>query len=401
MVVFFILLSIAIGYALCFATAGLLSRDKSLSGLANRSQRFISLDGLRGFLALGVFYHHVVMTGIFIETGVSERPVVDVFQNLGKVSVALFFIITGFLFYGKLLSAKTAEVWLKLYESRLFRILPLYLFALLLILSFILAPKGFSLDIELRTFVKELIAWLAFHGETINGDPAAKTVISGVDWSLRYEWLFYALLPSLALMSRYRFMIISLVLLTILGNLNPTWLLSFNTKYFLFFAIGGLARIQYKQFPIETESMNSLWGNGITLLLILVVLSYPQTFDLIHSSLIGLLFLCFVNGNHLGGLLKKTPALILGEISYSIYLMHGVLLYIIFHANDFIPGLGLDWVTSIMLGVLASPLLILFCFTTFRFIEWPALTKARNYPITSFLLYRLQNEKNTNSVIAE
>src|SRR5947207_7931738 len=65
--------------------------------------RFECLDGLRGFLALAVMVHHGMAVYMRAMTGqwtVGNHPTYKLF---GSASVALFFMITGFLFWGKVL----------------------------------------------------------------------------------------------------------------------------------------------------------------------------------------------------------------------------------------------------------------------------------------------------------
>ena len=68
--------------------------------------RYAAVDGLRGFLALGVFLTHLFLTHRFIETGLWEPPTSRLYALLGAVGVSAFFMLTGFLFWGKLLRSR-------------------------------------------------------------------------------------------------------------------------------------------------------------------------------------------------------------------------------------------------------------------------------------------------------
>lgn len=66
------------------------------------THRHSPLDGIRGILALSVFSHHFFKNYFFQTTGRWQSPNIDFFTNLGSVPVSLFFLITGYLFFGKL-----------------------------------------------------------------------------------------------------------------------------------------------------------------------------------------------------------------------------------------------------------------------------------------------------------
>ena len=73
---------------------------------AKSSARYSALDGLRGFAALSVFFHHVAITYYFIVAGEWSHAGSRFYTLLGPVGVSLFFMITGFLFWGKMLRTK-------------------------------------------------------------------------------------------------------------------------------------------------------------------------------------------------------------------------------------------------------------------------------------------------------
>ena len=119
---------------------------------------FASMDGLRGYLAAFVFLHHASIWYFYLDTGIWRVPPSNLFTHFGESSVVLFFMVSGFLYFSKLFAAKVRPIdWRKLYISRLFRLAPLYFFALLL-LVLIVAIKT---DGQLKQAPLDLLAAIA------------------------------------------------------------------------------------------------------------------------------------------------------------------------------------------------------------------------------------------------
>ena len=122
----------------------LLSRQYEPSASADR---FLSIDGLRGYLALFVFLHHSCVWYFYVRSGRWETPPSQLYVHFGQSSVALFFMITGFLFYSKLINAHRHRSfdWERLYIARVLRLTPLYLFAVALMLFLVILKSAGAL----------------------------------------------------------------------------------------------------------------------------------------------------------------------------------------------------------------------------------------------------------------
>lgn len=68
------------------------------------SERFHSIDGLRGFLALGVLFHHSVITYFYYLKGSWDVPPSRLATFFGQGGVAMFFMVTAFLFWNRALT---------------------------------------------------------------------------------------------------------------------------------------------------------------------------------------------------------------------------------------------------------------------------------------------------------
>src|SRR5688572_1879790 len=107
-------------------------------GVPTEMNRQTSLDGLRGIAALGVFICHAGVWHHYIHTGVFDVPGPGVSAQLANSCVFVFFMITGFLFMSKLIREGEKGVsWIRIYVSRFLRIVPLYLFAMLVLFSLV------------------------------------------------------------------------------------------------------------------------------------------------------------------------------------------------------------------------------------------------------------------------
>src|SRR5262245_13554881 len=65
--------------------------------------RPVAIDGLRGFLALGVLFHHALFRLNLVTAGRWAIADSAFYTLLGQVAVMTFFMITGFLFWDRVL----------------------------------------------------------------------------------------------------------------------------------------------------------------------------------------------------------------------------------------------------------------------------------------------------------
>jgi len=144
----------------------------------SRDHRTATLDGLRGFLALSVFVHHLMVTHGHIGRGEWTFPPSGFHTLLGQAGVGVFFMITGFLFWGKLLDAKGRPDWRSLYAGRLWRIGPTYLLAVGLMFLVVAWRTGFELREPAWSVLGAMLQWLALGiwplQPDINATPAPR-----------------------------------------------------------------------------------------------------------------------------------------------------------------------------------------------------------------------------------
>lgn len=374
---------------LAFGTAVLLQRR---FGAPAPAARFASIDGLRGYLAFGVFLHHACLWFFYPRSGAWQLPPSRLYTHLGHSSVALFFMITGFLFFSKLIDARERPLdWLRLFVSRVLRLVPLYLVVMLLLFAAVAALSGGELHEPARTVTKQALRWLGF---TMLGNPpinqveATKIVVAGVTWSLPYEWFFYGLLPLLALTVGVRpgwpWLLVGFA--TLAGLLNwhalPVHLWAFA---------GGIAAAWGARWPALCRFAA---GRPATFLLLAALATavggFPVATHLGVVALLGLAFVLVACGNTGFGLLLHPASRLLGDMAYSVYLLHGMLLFGLFHFVLGVdrPGAALN-PTAHWAWVLAlSPVVVLVSFASFRAIEAP--TMRATTAVTAALRRRFQ-----------
>jgi peptidoglycan/LPS O-acetylase OafA/YrhL len=337
-----------------------------------QSGRHEALDGLRGLLATGVFFHHAVILYHYQRSGSWEQPVSPFYSALGHLSVALFFMITGFLFWSKAIARGGRIAPLPLYWSRLFRLAPLYCLSALLVCVIVAAQTHLQLREPLAVVGRELVhVWslgmLPFTG--LNGIGIGP-INAGVTWTLQYEWLFYLLLPAMACMARPGRVIILFVLLVLAYELQP----SPSIVCLLHFATGmATAHLVASRGPFHGLSSNG-WWNWVPAAGALTVGIGVPTYSLAGVLCASVVFVGVVSGLDFWGLLRTRPMKLLGTVSYSIYLLHGIVMCLVFAAIQ--TACPVQRLSPVLYwGVIAGcgPALVCLSALTYRWLEHPFL----------------------------
>lgn len=338
--------------------------------------RYASIDGLRGYLAFFVFLHHSCVWYFYLNTGRWEIPPSNLYTHFGQSSVALFFMITGFLFFSKLIDGRKKPIdWGKLFISRFLRLAPLYFFVVALLFTIVsYLSRGTANEPALKLAI-EAVRWLGFTalgGPNLNGIENTSIILAGVTWTLPYEWFFYFSLPLLALTVGVRpplpYMALSGLSIIFLAVKQPSIAL-----LGAFFA-GTVTSVLVLFEPFRKFSMGRVASLIILGCLAIAVGLYPSPYSFSPLFLLFVAFALVACGNNLFGLLLNPVSRTLGEMAYSIYLLHGITLFIVF---NLILGMSeskelspmIFW--SIVVGV--TPVLLLFSFSTFSFIERPSM----------------------------
>lgn len=345
----------------------------------DKTRRLGCIDGLRGFLAMGVFFYHYVTCYYSHLTGRWDIPPSIFYYFAGKIGVTLFFTITGFLFWHKIWTNEGRMNWFNLYISRFFRIVPLYWLSVALIVSMVFILGGFSFKVPLFLLAKEILIWLSFLWlPDINGFHDTGRILAYVQWTLVYEWVFYLSLPALALAISYskgRSVILYLMAaIVILGTVKPMNIpfIDISTKYFIYFLIGAVAASFYSNDRLRELAQNKLTSLMAAASIIIIFMCFSTPYGLWQNILLAVFFIPIAFGNSMFGLLKLPVFTLLGDISYSIYLLHGIILYLLFTVfipSFFRPATGLFWIYAGM--SLTGIIVVCVCWLTYSLIEKP------------------------------
>ncbi|WP_277991165.1 acyltransferase family protein [Sphingomonas panni] len=289
-----------------------------------------SFHGLRGLMAWWVVIGHLSLALGW------KLPIID--NN--KLAVDVFIILSGFVI--ALLVVRKGESYVAYLIRRGFRIFPLYL--LTLAISVLLLPVQLDAWRSLPanatnsvriTLANEALANLPFHlathipllqGLVPNrlGQGAAYTVI-GQAWSISLEWQFYLIAPlvlSLLIHRKWLFVIILVLLLSFLSRWFGDAFIGSKILLFLV-GIGSYLSVHYHGSRIYL--VVALLCGGLTIL----VDGFYQLVPLGIWSLVVISSICPLHsaGHVLARVLAAKIPYHLGEISYSVYLLHMIPLY--------------------------------------------------------------------------
>lgn len=291
-----------------------------------------SMDSLRGFLACFVVCTHLAAMYYLFKDNNWKNPNFKI-GYLARVGVSLFFMLTGFLFWEKIKKSNNLN-WAKLYQKRVLRIVPLIYFQTILciITILIITRFNFSLKNFYQIFMQSL-HWFDFINNDkppINNYKNSYYLTGGVLWTLVYEWGFYFSLPILYLFrKKSKEFVFGICFIIIYGST----LIEINAdlKSVLLFALGMFCSETKDYFKFKKLYLDFCLLLAIFLILIFkpdhVVNSYLNFFYVI-------IIITVVNGANIFGLLSNIGLRRLGKISYSIYIIHPVILFISFLSMD-------------------------------------------------------------------
>lgn len=294
---------------------------------------------LRGLAALLVCCFH--MKGILVFSGVGVGKILF---GSGSIGVPFFFMISGFIMVFTTRNSTPTWAYVRsFFLKRAIRIIPVYyLLTLLLIIG--VGQLGFYFERHPNLAIAGFLfspSGLKHVGPSYGMPPLE------VGWSLNYEMFFYLLLGLSIFGRKYRWHLLSVTILflifvlplatkgTVMSSLAGSYRYSIpylnliTNPIILFFLVGVLVGLTY----LSNFRIKSIVGLNIAIVILLVGFAltyagiYPTGksyyYDLI---LFGLLFFALMMRNKERAFVIWRPFVSLGDISYSLYLVHPVVL---------------------------------------------------------------------------
>ncbi|MFK7050306.1 acyltransferase [Flavobacterium davisii] len=369
-------------FLIAFATAYLINLNYKIT---NDNTRYETIDGIRGFLAIGVFIHHSSIWFQYLQIKSWEAPKSNLYNQLGQTSVSLFFMITSFLFVTKLLNSKNQKInWNIIFISRFFRLVPMYLVSIFPLVLIIFIISNWQLNVSPFHLIRELLEWITFtilESPIINNLSYTHIINAGVVWSLPYEWLFYFSLPLISILifkKRTSFFYTAISLLFVLSffkihGLNIPHLLSF---------LGGIIPPFIIKYNTKKVNFNSSFFSLIILVCLGLILLFDTSNNYICKFLIIIVFNLIALGNNIFGILKNTTLKFLGDISYSTYLIHGIIIFIVmFFYYGLEEAEKMSPIKFYSIIFFITPIVVLISFLYYKIIEKPFIdySKKINY----------------------
>jgi len=316
-------------------------------GQGPKSARFLELDGLRGLAALSVvLYHYTHMYNQYF----SHRPKPLFSFSRGNLGVELFFIISGFVI---LMTVSRTKTILDFLVSRLSRIYPVYWVAIIF------------------TFTVLTISGIWPTGET--SKPAflfnftmlqrffSIKAVDGVYWSLQYELLFYGLVLGAMVLGPIRRVELLCVLLLaaslaywaflqadVFASLGPAG--SLIKQGWLLATILGDA-----EFFVSGMMLYRIRERGLSSTRLAIIAGAIAMSFLVDGGLIGFVHAAFVAlvGLVIFGyvpMLRSSPMVFLGAISYPLYLVHQYAGYVLIDKLE-AAGLNVNLAIAVTIAV--------------------------------------------------
>jgi rhamnosyltransferase len=331
------------------------------------------LDHVRALAAFLVYCWHFLHAQVPFDTVPSFAPL-SLFEE-GHIGVALFMTLSGYLF-AKIIDGRPLDL-ARFYRNRVLRLAPL----LAVVLSY-WALRG---DMGLESFLKGFVL-PTWHGGA---------------WSVAVELHFYALFPAILWLQRGHRIgaLVALFMMSILMRAG-VWSITGSVQAFSYWTIGGcidlfLAGMLWHEFA-KREGVRRHAGGLLAGALVAIVALWhafnvaggfhgtaASPFWIVIPTLQGLAFGAVIVGYEyarfsLPALADRALAKV-GEVSYSIYLLHFVFYPTMVKQ---LSAAGYDMASfpvALAFAVLTFPVIVGIACVSYRFIEQPFLRRRGGY----------------------
>lgn len=288
------------------------------------------MEGLRGLAVILVFFvHYATITAPFIAQSFSQGIATGL-HDVGNSGVDLFFVLSGYLIYGTLI--RKPQPFVKFMLRRIQRLYPTFGIVLAIYVALSLALPSES---KIPHDIEGAVLYFLSNILLLPGIFDIRPIIT-VAWSLSYEMFFYLSVP------------------LFIGLLNlRSWTPKARTAFFLALVVAGQAlslphtrmlmfacgMVLYEVLPFVISRLRRhSWLDyaamaAMSVLVAVLLRDDAPTAVTLTAMFCAMLLLCLAAFSHNGPVSRAlvfAPLRWLGNISYSYYLMHGLVLKAVF-----------------------------------------------------------------------
>lgn len=270
--------------------------------------------------------------------------------------------------------------------------MPAYYMSFVLILVIVFFQSNWELNADPASLVQSLLTWIAFglpfsEFSPINNFATTIYINAAVAWSLYFEWIFYLLfgfLRRFSTLKKYILLMVGLELLKrALDNLHVTSQLFQIFKDVYYFLVIGfnfgilasfLNQSTLKSY-VSTKSMRVLGALSVGIYLFV---DQIPAYGWMGSCFLFVFFVSVVLDTSEKHFFHWKGFQILGHISYSVYLLHGIGLYIGFHTlNTYEKVTELSPVSFWSYTYLFGIFVLIASLISYKYVEYPFMKTKR------------------------
>jgi peptidoglycan/LPS O-acetylase OafA/YrhL len=344
-----------------------------------KSNRLVELDVLRGIAALGVVLYHYT-TNYNHLYGHSKEVLVD-FPH-GPYGVSLFFMISGFVI---LMSLEKTKSSLDFVVGRLSRLYPAYWIAVILTFSIVSIAGLPGKQVSWQIALVNLTMFQSF----LKFPPHVEFNVDGGYWTLGVELSFYLIMFALyksKLLKHIEIITIVWLFFMILNIVFDNQIdLLIDTRIRNFFLL-GFANAYYANLFIAGMMFYKIKTDGLYLKRYAIIAACFLVYELANNwnwktAFVFILFVIVFDFMLKGKLafMKQKPLIFFGTISYTLYLVHQNIGYVIIRT---LYQLKINPNTSIFVAIVLS---IVLASTITFLIEQPMIRLIREQYKTRIL----------------
>ncbi|ACT58827.1 acyltransferase family protein [Hirschia baltica] len=327
-----------------------------------------SLQILRAVAALSVFFFHF-FDAMNNDFGLFSGNVFSV----GAFGVDVFFVVSGFIIC---FAAEKETSPISFFIKRLCRILPLYylltfgVFLIAIVAPFLLN----STSADIPNLLKSLF-FIPYAKENGLVQP-----LLFLGWTLNYEMFFYVIFAISMIAGRFKiYVCIAIISLLILAGYvtKPTSTIAqfYTSGIMLNFIWGAVSYLIFRHFPNVCKALQPFWPLAAIAILAQNFVQLPLNREFAFGLPAAMLLLGVVTIKVPNGKVWSFSQL-LGDASYSLYLVHPYILQVIIKV--LIPLVGINIVSISTATVMSIAVTFLASILLFKWIEKPSNTFLRS-----------------------